>query len=72
LTLNDHLSYGLPSFSDPDGDPVSIAVSLGNAFPFTTFNPSTNEFTFTPTEATANPRTTYEITITLTDANESP
>jgi hypothetical protein len=69
VTVGSKLSYVLPSVIDPDNDTVSIAVNLGSALSFTTFNQS--EIVFEP-KSLSSPSTTYEINIKLTDGNPSP
>ncbi|TNV86625.1 hypothetical protein FGO68_gene11316 [Halteria grandinella] len=64
--------YTLPSKIDPDeNDSISIAVYLQQATPFTKYDSSSLQFTFSPQIGTKYSKQ-YEITIELADNNINP
>lgn len=62
------LVYGLPEIEDPDYDPITVAVKLLSATPFTQFIATNKTLIFSPSPSNAKD-TPYTISIVLSDQN---
>jgi hypothetical protein len=62
-------TYTLPTYSDPDGDTITLDTVYTSAASFTTFDAALKKFTFAPTSSSE--VGTYTINLSLVDADVS-